>query len=126
MIKPQKIYYDKTNGNLVTSSNVIINTDALYPKVTFGQETLINLQVKDGTNTYTRLSDDTSAEILIDNDYSNKSPKFGLSADNWTLHEDSVYYYINEIDSTFDEVYFNDIKATAGTSTTLNVGEWFS
>jgi len=89
---------------------------------------LINIQlVSDDLNTiYTDLPSGSTAEFLVDNDFSNPTPilQFNAGNSNWTAGTGSEYFYTVALDEEPEFVYENTAEMTQGTVGALAAGEW--
>jgi hypothetical protein len=128
---PQKYIYDVENKVLRNTEGTQIATDDLYPSASFGTKFTINLQLVSGAELtpYTKLTPGSSAEIIIDNDYSNPSPLLDLPGDInydfWKISTSSEYYYNdNDIAEKPKSVVIDNSESTEGTVGSLAAGEW--
>ena len=126
---PIKTIYDVTNKRFLNDAGTEITDANLYPSAVFGQEFWHNVQLVSGliSRKYDKLPLGATAEILIDNDYSNPCPILPIPAgnENWTAGTGSEYYY-NGTDITTKPVivYFDDAQVVEGTKGSLAAGTW--
>lgn len=129
--QPLQIYFDRAAGILRTAGGAGIFNEMLFPSAILSQKRMVNLQVvTDAAMTaYAGYDAGCSANIIVDNDYINHAPLIDLEAGdgNWTqVGETNEYYYAETEDLSAEpaSVWVGDVEATAGTVTSLAVGEW--
>ncbi len=128
---PQKIIFDVITNILRDSSGNEITATRLFPSATLTQKFPVNVQLtknSDGEK-YEDLETNSSAQILVDDDYNNPSPILGLpgdpAEDYWKVDSGSEYYYDgSEIEAKPASVYLDGSIITEGTQGSLAVSEW--
>jgi len=128
---PLKIIFDEATQVLRDSAGTEITTNELFPSATFGQKFMVNVQITidDAGTIYPDIEAGSTADIYVENDYSNPSPILGLPSDTtedwWTVDSGSEYHYNGtEVEAEPASVYFDGTIATKGTLGALSAGEW--
>ena len=128
--RPKKIYYDRTNGVLRDADGAALANQSLFPVAVLGQKFTINLQivVDDSLTAYPGFASGVTANVLVDNDFSNYVPFIPMEGGdgNWTVGTGSEYYYreTSDLAEKPASIYIDDSVATEGTAGSLEAGEW--
>ena len=127
---PKKIFFDMSAKILRDSNGDEVTEDDLFPDAILGQKYPLNVQLVNSatlTDLYMDIETGSTAEVLVDNDYSNPAPTVEIpnDAECWEAGTGHEYYFAGtSITAEPNKVYEGGVEMAEGTVGTLTAGQY--